>query len=69
MLNAASGFRLDPTLVDDRHDLVVVGNPTNPTSTLHPSDGLRGLRPPGPGGVLRLDGGTAVVFSRRSTRL
>lgn len=47
MLNAASGFRLDPTLVDDRHDLVVVGNPTNPTSTLHPSDVVRALRRPG----------------------
>ncbi|MGN6609485.1 MAG: Rv2231c family pyridoxal phosphate-dependent protein CobC [Jatrophihabitans sp.] len=40
-------FTLDPALVPDDADLVVVGNPTNPTSVLHPADTLRALRRPG----------------------
>jgi histidinol-phosphate aminotransferase len=40
-------FRLDPALVPDDADLVVVGNPTNPTSVLHPAASLRALVRPG----------------------
>ncbi|ATE52610.1 hypothetical protein CNX65_04340 [Actinosynnema pretiosum] len=41
------GYRLDPALVPDEADLVVVGNPTNPTSALHPAEALRALARPG----------------------
>ncbi|WP_165820980.1 cobyrinate a,c-diamide synthase [Nocardioides gansuensis] len=37
-------FALDPASVPDDADLVVVGNPTNPTGVLHPVDALLGLR-------------------------
>jgi histidinol-phosphate/aromatic aminotransferase/cobyric acid decarboxylase-like protein len=40
-------FLLDPGLVPDDADLVVVGNPTNPTGVLHPAEALRGLLRPG----------------------
>lgn len=40
-------FRLDGVRVPDDADLVVVGNPTNPTSVLHSRDQLLGLRRPG----------------------
>lgn len=40
-------FLLDPTLVPDEADLVVVGNPTNPTGVLHPIETLRRLARPG----------------------
>nr|WP_308119168.1 Rv2231c family pyridoxal phosphate-dependent protein CobC [Streptomyces sp. JJ38] len=43
LLDAAEGFRLDPAAVPEAADLVVVGNPTNPTSVLHPAATLRGL--------------------------
>ncbi|GLB62815.1 aminotransferase [Dietzia sp. NCCP-2495] len=36
-------FRLDPALVPVSAGLVVVGNPTNPTSVLHPRDTLAAL--------------------------
>jgi cobyrinic acid a,c-diamide synthase len=35
------GFGLDPDAIPDDADLVVVGNPTNPTGVLHPVDLLR----------------------------
>ncbi|WP_176662496.1 cobyrinate a,c-diamide synthase [Saccharomonospora azurea] len=41
------GFTLDPALVPDDADLVVVGNPTNPTGRLHSADVLRSLMRPG----------------------
>ncbi|MGW0639917.1 Rv2231c family pyridoxal phosphate-dependent protein CobC [Nocardia salmonicida] len=40
-------YTLDPTLVPDEADLVVVGNPTNPTSILHPAETIQALRRPG----------------------
>nr|WP_231116179.1 Rv2231c family pyridoxal phosphate-dependent protein CobC [Motilibacter rhizosphaerae] len=40
-------FVLDPAAVPDTADLVVVGNPTNPTSVLHPADALAALCRPG----------------------
>jgi histidinol-phosphate aminotransferase len=47
VLPASDGFRLDPGLVPDDADLVVVGNPTNPTSVRHPAPVLAGLARPG----------------------
>lgn len=38
---------LDPGAVPDHADLVVLGNPTNPTSVLHPTSSIRDLRAPG----------------------
>ncbi|MBR8741885.1 cobyrinate a,c-diamide synthase [Nocardiopsis sp. MG754419] len=41
------GFVLDPARVPEDADLVMVGNPTNPTGVLHPASVLRGLCRPG----------------------
>ncbi|MFE6506150.1 cobyrinate a,c-diamide synthase [Nocardioides sp. NPDC057767] len=46
-LRAEDGFTLDPATVPGDADLVVVGNPTNPTGVLHPTDTLRELLRPG----------------------
>ncbi|RAJ65682.1 histidinol-phosphate aminotransferase [Streptomyces sp. Amel2xB2] len=43
LLTASGGFRLEPTDVPGDADLVVVGNPTNPTSVLHPARTLAAL--------------------------
>ncbi|WP_246160567.1 Rv2231c family pyridoxal phosphate-dependent protein CobC [Nocardioides humilatus] len=43
----ASPFTLDPAAVPDDADLVVVGNPTNPTGVLHPAAAIRALLRPG----------------------
>ncbi|WP_442945587.1 aminotransferase class I/II-fold pyridoxal phosphate-dependent enzyme [Nocardia sp. SSK8] len=40
-------YTLDPDLVPEEADLVVLGNPTNPTSILHPARTLHALRRPG----------------------
>jgi histidinol-phosphate aminotransferase len=47
VLEAADGFRLDPAAVPQDADLVVLGNPTNPTSVLHPAALVRRLARPG----------------------
>ncbi|GAA3063237.1 Rv2231c family pyridoxal phosphate-dependent protein CobC [Actinokineospora globicatena] len=41
LLDQEDGFRLHPDRVPQDADLVVIGNPTNPTSTLHPADAIR----------------------------
>jgi histidinol-phosphate aminotransferase len=40
-------FQLDPGRVPDHADLIVIGNPTNPTSVLHPARVLASLARPG----------------------
>ncbi|MFI7541431.1 Rv2231c family pyridoxal phosphate-dependent protein CobC [Actinoplanes sp. NPDC049599] len=47
LLREADGFRLDPALVPAEADLVFVGNPTNPTSVLHPAADVAALARPG----------------------
>ncbi|MTE18474.1 threonine-phosphate decarboxylase [Streptomyces sp. TRM43335] len=47
VLSERDGFRLDPGLVPEGARAVVVGNPTNPTSVLHPAPVLRALARPG----------------------
>ncbi|WP_197522998.1 Rv2231c family pyridoxal phosphate-dependent protein CobC [Actinokineospora pegani] len=47
LLDPADGYALRPGLVPDDADMVVVGNPTNPTSALHRRDAVLGLARPG----------------------
>lgn len=47
LLRAEDGFRLDPAVVPEDADLVVIGNPTNPTSVLHPARSIAELARPG----------------------
>ncbi|GAA3549369.1 Rv2231c family pyridoxal phosphate-dependent protein CobC [Amycolatopsis ultiminotia] len=47
VLSSSDGYRLDTTLVPESADLVFVGNPTNPTSVLHPAAVLGSLARPG----------------------
>jgi histidinol-phosphate aminotransferase len=47
LLRAGDGWRLRPDAVPDDADLVVLGNPTNPTSVLHPADDVAALARPG----------------------
>jgi cobyrinic acid a,c-diamide synthase len=47
ILTEATGFALDPEAVPEAADLVIVGNPTNPTSVLHPESAIRALLKPG----------------------
>ncbi|MEU0282919.1 MULTISPECIES: Rv2231c family pyridoxal phosphate-dependent protein CobC [unclassified Streptomyces] len=47
LLRPEDGFRLDPEAVPDEADLVVLGNPTNPTSVLHPAEAIAKLARPG----------------------
>jgi histidinol-phosphate aminotransferase len=46
-LRPEQGYALDPDLVPDQADHVVLGNPTNPTSVLHPAAAIRALARPG----------------------
>ncbi|WP_345527760.1 Rv2231c family pyridoxal phosphate-dependent protein CobC [Nocardioides endophyticus] len=43
----AEPFELDPSAVPDDADLVVIGNPTNPTGVLHPAPAITALLRPG----------------------
>lgn len=43
LLDSADGYALRAELVPDEADLVVLGNPTNPTSVLHPAATIRTL--------------------------
>jgi cobyrinic acid a,c-diamide synthase len=43
LLREQDGFRLDPASIPPEADLVVVGNPTNPTGVLHPATTLAAL--------------------------
>jgi histidinol-phosphate aminotransferase len=47
LLREETGFRLAPDAVPDDADLVVLGNPTNPTSVLHPAADVAALARPG----------------------
>jgi len=47
MLDPARGFTLESGRIPDTADLVVLGNPTNPTGVLHPADAIAGLARPG----------------------
>ena len=47
VLPADDDFALDPSGLPEDADLVVVGNPTNPTGVLHPRAALEGLARPG----------------------
>ncbi|MCX4232682.1 Rv2231c family pyridoxal phosphate-dependent protein CobC [Streptomyces ortus] len=47
LLRPEEGFRLDPAAVPEDADLVVIGNPTNPTSVLHPAGSIAELACPG----------------------
>ncbi|MEU7580754.1 Rv2231c family pyridoxal phosphate-dependent protein CobC [Streptomyces sp. NPDC041068] len=47
LLRPEDGFRLDPAAVPEEADLVVIGNPTNPTSVLHPAASIAELARPG----------------------
>ncbi|MGW0759181.1 Rv2231c family pyridoxal phosphate-dependent protein CobC [Streptomyces sp. NPDC002814] len=47
LLRPEDDFRLDPAAVPEEADLVVIGNPTNPTSVLHPAGTIAQLARPG----------------------
>ena len=47
LLTAADGFRFAPESVPENADLVVIGNPTNPTGVLNPAADLAALARPG----------------------
>jgi len=47
LLDEATGFRLDPATVPNDADLVMIGNPTNPTSVRHPAEDIASLARPG----------------------
>lgn len=44
LLDPAQGFAFRPEVVPDEADLIMIGNPTNPTGVLHPAEKLAALR-------------------------
>lgn len=68
VLPAADGFVLTPDAVPADAELVFVGNPTNPTSVLHPAQALRQLCAPGRLVVVDEAFLDAVPASRRAWR-
>ncbi|KQV78039.1 cobyrinic acid a,c-diamide synthase [Nocardioides sp. Root122] len=46
VLRHDDGFRLTPGQIPDDADLVIIGNPTNPTGVRHPADTIRSLTRP-----------------------
>lgn len=44
VLRKEEGFRLDAAVIPDDADLVMIGNPTNPTGVLHPAAAIEALR-------------------------
>jgi histidinol-phosphate aminotransferase len=71
VLRERDGFRLDPGLIPAAADLVMLGNPTNPTSVLHPAARVAALARPGRTLVVdeafadTVPGETGSVASRR----
>ena len=47
LLDESTGFALDPALIPADADLVIVGNPTNPTAVVHPAQTLAASAAPG----------------------
>jgi histidinol-phosphate aminotransferase len=47
LLDEDTGFAIDPARIHPKADVVVIGNPTNPTGTLHSAETLLALRQPG----------------------
>jgi cobyrinic acid a,c-diamide synthase len=47
ILKPSNGFALTPDAIPSDADLVIIGNPTNPTSVLHPDAAIRHLVKPG----------------------
>jgi histidinol-phosphate aminotransferase len=47
LLDEDSGFAIAAARIHPNADVVVIGNPTNPTGTLHPAETLLALRQPG----------------------
>lgn len=47
LLRVENGFVIDPAAVDRNADLVLIGNPTNPTGVLHPKAAIEALAGPG----------------------
>ena len=44
ILTSGAGFRLDADQIPAESDLILIGNPTNPTSVLHPAELINSLR-------------------------
>lgn len=59
-------YTLDPAQVPEEADLVVLGNPTNPTSILHPAETIQALRRPGRIVVVDEAFADAVAYLRAS---
>ncbi len=47
ILTGENGFCLDPARIPSDADLIMIGNPTNPTSVLHPATAIRSMLQPG----------------------